>query len=176
MRLTNTDNQYGVISILIHWLLAILIIGLIILGLYMKSLPINPEKLKLYGLHKAYGFLALALVMFRLPWRLWNITPQLSLPWWEKIAARSVHWAFYGFMFAMPITGWLMTSAAGLPASFFGWFVLPDLIGPDPVRFLFFKMLHKWLAYGLIVTILMHTSAALKHHFINRDDILRRML
>jgi cytochrome b561 len=172
----NTENRFGLIAILLHWIMAILIIGLLALGLYMVSLPISLEKLKLYGWHKEYGFLALGLVLFRLIWRLINITPHLSLPWFEKIAARLVHWAFYGFMLAMPISGWLITSAAGLPASFFGLFTLPNLIAPNEELRLFFEFAHKWLGYGLIATICLHASAALKHHFINKDDILRRMI
>ena len=76
----------------------------------------------------------------------------------------------------IPITGWLMTSAAGLPVSFFGLFVLPNLISPNDHLMKLFQEIHKWLGYGLIATFLVHTSAALKHHFINKDDILRRML
>ena|SRR3990167_9180671 len=176
MQMTNTENRYGIVTIFLHWLMAILIIGLLVLGLYMVALPISYEKLKLYGWHKEYGLLALALVIFRLIWRLINITPHLSLPLLEKLAARSVHWAFYIFMFAMPITGWLITSAAGLPASFFGLFVLPNLIAPNEELRIFFQAVHKWLGYGFIATIVLHASAALKHHFINKDDILRRML
>lgn len=118
MLIKNSLDHYGIVAIFLHWLMAILIIGLLTLGLYMVSLPVSLEKLKFYGWHKEYGFLVLALAMLRILWRMINITPSLSLPWWEKLAAYSMHWAFYGFMFAMPITGWLITSAAGLPASF----------------------------------------------------------
>lgn len=176
MLLKNTNNRFGVIAILLHWVMALLLIGLLILGLYMVTVPISLEKLKLYGWHKEYGLLALMLVIIRLSWRLANIMPTLALPWWEKIAARTVHWAFYGFMFALPITGWLITSAAGLPASFFGLFVLPNLMSPDAHWMKIFQATHEWLGYGLLVTFVLHTSAALKHHFINKDNILRRML
>jgi cytochrome b561 len=176
MLITNSETRYGIVAILLHWIMAVLLIGLLVLGLYMVDLPINIEKLKLYGWHKEYGILALFLVCFRLVWRWINITPRLSLPMLEKIAARLVHWSFYGFMFAMPITGWLITSAAGLPVSFFGWFVLPDLISPDPQLMNLFQVIHQWLGYGLIITIVLHFSAALKHHFINKDDILRRII
>jgi len=176
MRIKNTEDRYGMTAITLHWVMAILLIALLGLGLYMTGLPISLEKLKLYGWHKEYGILALMLVFLRIAWRLINFTPRLNLSLLEKIAARTVHWAFYVFMFAMPITGWLITSAAGLPVSFFGLFVLPDLISPHPDLIKLFGEIHKWLGYGLIVTIILHTSAALKHHFINKDDILRRML
>lgn len=176
MKIKNTEHRYGIVAIIMHWLLAILLFALLMLGLYMVELPISLEKLKLYGWHKEFGILALILVMARLGWRLANRTPALKLPWWEKWAARTVHWAFYGFMFALPISGWLITSAAGLPVSFFGLFVLPDLIPANAQWMKIFQETHEWLAYGLIAIIFLHVGAALKHHFINKDDILRRML
>jgi cytochrome b561 len=177
MQLKNTDNHFGIIAILLHWVMAVLIIALLVLGLYMVGIPISLEKLKLYGWHKEYGMLVLMLVVLRFALRFASISPSLNeLPLLERIAARTVHWAFYLFMFAIPLTGWLITSAAGLPVSFFGLFVFPDLIGSNPDQMVLFEEIHKWLGYGLIATIVLHTSAALKHHFINKDDILRRML
>lgn len=176
MRIKNSQDHFGFVAIFLHWLIAFLIIGLLILGIYMVNIPISLEKLKLYGWHKEYGLLALGLAIIRLGWRLMNITPQLSLPLLEKLAARAAHWAFYGFMFAMPITGWLITSAAGLPASFFGLITLPNLVSPNEELRQLFQEVHEWLGYGLIATIIVHTSAALKHHFINKDDILKRMI
>lgn len=176
MLLRNSNNHYGKITIIIHWVMAVLLIGLLILGLYMVRLPIGLEKLKLYGWHKEYGILVLMLAVIRLLWRLTNIKPKLNIPLLEKIAARTVHWLFYLLMFALPITGWLITSAAGLPVSFFGLFVLPNLVSSDQQSLLLYEEIHKWIAYGLIAMICLHTAAALKHHFINKDDILKRML
>lgn len=175
MRIKNNKDHYGLIAILLHWLVALLIIGLLILGLYMVRLPISLEKLKLYGWHKEYGLLVLGLALIRIIWRLINIVPNLPLPPIEKLAARTVHWAFYGFMFAMPITGWVITSAAGLPASFFGLFTLPNLVAPNEELRVLFQDIHRWLGYGLIATICLHVAGALKHHFIDKDDILRRI-
>jgi len=176
MRIRNTETNYGFVAIFLHWVIAALMIGLLILGLYMVTLPISLEKLKLYGWHKEYGFLVLALALVRIVWRVSNITPALTLPAWEEFAARSVHWIFYGFMFALPLTGWLITSAAGLPASFFGLVTLPNIVGPDEALRQLFQEVHEWLGYALIAAIALHTAAALKHHFINKDTILRRML
>ncbi len=176
MLIKNSESHFGVVAILFHWAMAILIIGLLILGLYMVRLPISLEKLKFYGWHKECGMLAFLLVIARSIWRVSNLIPSLTLPWWEKLAARTVHYAFYGFMFAMPITGWIITSSSGLPVSFFGLFVFPDLISPNPDTMQLFQQIHKWLGYGLIATIFLHAAAALKHHFIDKDDILRRML
>jgi cytochrome b561 len=177
MQFRNREEGFGLVAILLHWIMAILMIGMIGVGLYMTSLAISEKKLMLYGWHKAFGVLVLMLFAIRLLWRLSNITPSLSsLPYLERLAARSMHLAFYGFMVAMPLTGWLMSSSAGLPVSFFGLFTLPDLVMPNEKWFAFFREVHKWLAFGLIAAILGHTAAALKHHFMDKDDILRRML
>ncbi len=178
MRFKNTENHFGIIAISFHWLMAIIMIGLVILGLYMTDLPVSLEKLKLFGWHKEFGLLILFLAMFRIVWRIGNITPLLPLTMqaWEKLAAHAAHWAFYFFMFALPITGWLLTSAAGLQPSFFGLFTLPVLIAPNHDLQHLFAEIHEWLAYGLIATFFAHVGAALKHHFINKDDILKRIL
>lgn len=177
MRIKNTSNHFGIITTSLHWVMAILLIGLVILGLYMTWIPISPQKLKLYGWHKELGILALMLVMIRIVWRLRNINPSLSsLSPLERLAAHTVHWAFYAFMFAIPISGWFITSAAGLPVSFFGLFLLPNIVPANEEQRLLFEEIHKWLSYGLIATFCAHVAAALKHHFINKDDILRRML
>jgi len=176
MLLKNSTTHYGKIAIILHWIMALLLICLVILGLYMVKLPIGLEKLKMYGWHKEYGILALMLVIVRFTWRLTNKTPSLDIPLLEIIAARTVHWLFYVFMVALPITGWLVTSAAGLPVSFFGLFVLPNLVSSDSQSLAVYEEIHKWLGYGLIATFSLHTAAALKHHFINKDDILKRML
>lgn len=174
----NTVSGYGLVAILLHWSMAVLILFLLGLGLYMVRIPVSLEKLKLFGSHKEIGILVLEIGILRLIWRLYNVLPQLptKMPLLEKIAARSAHLFFYGFIIALPLTGWLMTSAAGLPVSFFGLFLLPDLVNPNPELMATLIVVHKWLAYCLIGLIALHTSAALKHHFINKDDVLKRMI
>lgn len=174
----NTRFGYGLIAILLHWSIALLIIGMLTLGLIMVRMPISLEKLKFYGWHKEVGILILELVILRIIWRLYNILPELpkEMPIFEKLAARSVHLIFYGFMIAMPLTGWLMSSAAGLTVSFFGLFLLPNLVGPNPALMHNLALVHEWLGYSLIALIALHSAAALKHHFIDKDDILRRMI
>lgn len=177
MLLKNTVSRFGLIAILLHWTMAILLLFLIGLGLYMTRIPVSIHKLQYYGWHKEFGLLALMLVIVRLTWRLTNTLPTLAqLPRFEQIAARMAHWAFYFFMFALPITGWLLTSAAGLPVSFFGWFVLPNFVSADENSRILFTQIHQWLGYGLIATFCLHTTAALKHYFINKDEILQRMI
>ncbi len=174
----NTSLRYGVVAMLFHWIMAILIIGMLALGLYMSDLPKGLLKLKYYGWHKEIGLTILGLVTLRVVWWIYNVRPILSdtMPAWQRFAARTVHFALYICMFAMPLTGWLMSSAAGVSVSFFGLFVMPDLISPDVSARILFKILHQWIAYGFIAAICGHTLAALHHHFIVKDDILKRML
>ncbi len=177
MRFKNTENHFGLVAIFFHWVMAILLIGLVVLGLYMTSLSISAQKLTLYGYHKEFGMLVLFLVMLRIVWRIGNTLPALtSLNIFERFAARAVHWGFYLLMIALPITGWLITSSAGLPVSFFNLFIIPTLGSPSPDLLKLFENIHEWLAYCLIALFCLHVLAALKHHFINKDDILRRMI
>lgn len=176
--LRNSMHKYGSISQSLHWLMALLIILMLALGLYMVNLPLSALKLKLYGWHKQIGVLILMLACVRLLWRWVNLIPPYPdhMPLWQKFAAHSVHVALYIFMFAMPITGWMLSSASGLPISFFGLFTLPDLIAPNEDLRPILVLTHRWLGYALIGALLAHIGAALQHHFIDKDDILRRML
>ena len=181
MQFANTGNRYGIIAIALHWLMAVLLVTLVALGLYMVSLPdvgFNTKKILLILFHKELGIVALALVTVRLAWRIGNVLPALveNLPDWQKLTARFVHLSFYALMLALPVTGWLMSSAAGIPVYFFGLFSLPDFIAHDEYLFQVFIEIHKWLSYALIVCILVHAGAALRHHFMLRDDTLKRML
>ncbi len=177
MKIKNTVSRYGSVAIIFHWLMAVLLILLVAVGLYMTRIPVSLEKLKLYGWHKEWGLLALMLVMLRIVWRIGNTTPLLTnLPVWERLAAHALHWSFYVLMFTLPITGWMLTSAAGLPPSFFGLWVLPELVSPNPHLQNLLTEIHKWLSYALILAFCGHVGAALKHHFINKDDILKRIL
>ena len=178
--LCNTDQRYGAIAMALHWFMALLIIALIALGVYVSGLPdvgYDKTKLMLIVYHKEYGILALGLVMLRLAWRVGNALPVLvdALPDWQKIAARFVHLCFYAFMFALPISGWLMSSAAAIPVYFFG-VRLPDFIPQNDYRFQLLVEVHKWLGYALIGFILLHTGAALWHHFVSRDNTLKKIL
>lgn len=178
--LANTHQRYGIVAIMLHWLMACMLIALVALGLYMVSLPdagFDKKKITLILLHKEYGILALALVAFRLAWRVGNLLPALveNLPDWQKISARFVHLSFYGLMFALPCTGWLMSSAAGIPVYFFGW-SLPDFIAYNEHLFRTLIAIHQWLSYALIACLLLHAGAALRHHFMLGDDTLKKML
>ncbi len=177
----NTEHRYGAVGVLLHWSIGVLIMAVAGLGLYMVTLPdagFNMKKITLILYHKDLGMLVLVLAVLRLAWRLSNVIPQATehLPDSQKIAARFVHLSFYALMFALPITGWLMSSAAGFPVSLLAIFTLPDLISHNDYLFQRFIEIHKWLGYGLILFMLIHTGAALRHHFIFKDDTLRKML
>lgn len=182
----NTSGGYGRVAIVFHWTMALLILAMLALGLYMTSLPpTDPETFQLYQLHKSIGFVVLTLAVLRLAWRLVNPSPKLpdGMMAVEKLAAHLGHAGLYAFLFAMPITGWLMASASpwGIPTIVFDVLPVPHLpvpeaLGTQAEAEAIFKLLHEYGAYLLMALIFAHAAAALKHHFIARDDTLRRML
>ncbi|NML44357.1 cytochrome b [Ramlibacter sp. G-1-2-2] len=179
--LRNSESRYGVLPMLLHWGMALLIIGLAALGLYMVSLPdagYDREKITLIVVHKAFGMLALALVALRLAWRLVDMLPRgvEGAPIWQQVAAHVMHLLLYALMLAVPLTGWIMSSMGGYPLSFFGWFEVPDVVAENEALFPFFIELHAWLAWTLVALVAVHVVAALRHHFVIRDASLRRML
>ena len=176
----NSSDRYGAIAVALHWIMAVLLVALLAIGLYMVRLPdigFTKLKINLIVYHKELGILALLLVLFRWMWRALNPLPRLvEGDAWQMIAARFVHLCFYGLLFALPVTGWLMSSAAGFPVPFFGLFYLPDFIRENDALFQFFIEVHKWLAYALIAAIAVHMGAALWHHAVRRDATLKKML
>lgn len=177
MQLKNRPNAYGLIAKLFHWVMALTILGLLVVGFIMSDMETSPDKFKLYGIHKAIGALVLGAALLRILWRFVNIVPKSpEMPRWQKIAAHAAHYGLYVLMVAMPLSGWLMSSAAGFPVSVFGWFTLPDLIAPDKAMRELMGEVHETLAIAIIALVSLHALAALKHHFINKDNTLRRML
>lgn len=165
----------------LHWLMALLLSALIALGLYMTSLPdvgFDTWKIRLILYHKQLGLLALMLVALRLVWRVGNVLPDLveTIPDWQKVVARLVHLCFYALMLALPVTGWLMSSATGIPVSVLGLLTLPDLVPYDDRLFHTLIDVHRYLGYALIVCMAAHIGAALRHHFLLRDNTLKKML
>jgi len=180
-QLQNSEQRYGAAAMALHWLMALLLSALVALGLYMTSLPdvgFDTWKIRLILYHKQIGMFALMLVTLRLVWRIGNVLPRLveTIPDWQKVIARFVHLCFYALMLALPVTGWLMSSAAGIPVSVLGLFTLPDLVSYDDRLFHTFIDVHRYLGYALIVCMTAHIGAALRHHFFLRDSTLKRML
>ena len=177
----NTPLRYGSVAMVLHWAMAIVLIVLTAMGLYMVNLPdagYDTEKITLILVHKAIGMVALVLVALRLLWRLRSALPELvpGLAEWQQVLARFVHLLFYALMFALPLTGWVMSSAGGYPVSFFGWFDVPDITDLNDWLFRLSIVVHRWLAWMLAVLLALHAGAALHHHWHLRDDTLRRML
>lgn len=172
MTLKNTQNNYGFIALFFHWSMAVIVIGLLILGLYMDSKNPIIETLTLITWHKEWGIVVLGMVTLRFLWRMCNTTPILNGANWEKIIARTTHWALYTLMFIMPLSGWLMSSAAQRPISFFGLFTMPHLIGPNQELKGIFSTMHSSIAYILIFLISLHILAALKHYMNKKDTII----
>ena len=165
------------VSMALHWLLALMILGSLAVGLYMTGLPLSPTRLKLYNWHKWAGVTILLLSAVRLLWRLTRRPPAAApMPAWQSRAAHAVHAALYGLFFAVPLAGWAYSSSAGFPVVLFGVLPLPDFIGPDRALSETLKPLHGWLAYALATMIALHVLAALKHQFIDRDGLLLRMM
>ncbi|MCB2099545.1 MAG: cytochrome b, partial [Rhodobacterales bacterium] len=131
--LRNTHDRFGLVAQALHWAMAGLIVVLVPLGVYMHELPLSPRKLELYGLHKSLGMTLLGLAVLRILWRLMDPPPPpvAGAPAWQNRAAGAVHLALYGLMVAMPLSGWIMSSAANFPVSVFGLFTAPNLVGPD---------------------------------------------
>ena len=180
-QLQNSERRYGAVAIALHWLMALLLSALVALGLYMTRLPdvgFDTWKIRLILSHKQLGILALMLVAVRLLWRLGNVMPRLveTLPDWQKVAARFVHLCFYAPMLALPVTGWLMSSATGISVSFFGLFTLPDLVSYDDRLFHTLDDVHRYLGDALVACMAVHIGAALRHHWLLRDNTLKKML
>lgn len=176
MRIKNTESGYGIVAITFHWVMALIMIGLLALGIYMTRLPDSDGKFQWYTIHKSFGLIILALVFFRLAWRHLNQQPGLMVPWFERVLANTVKWLLYFSMIAMPLSGWLMSSAGGYEIHFFNWFVVPPLVAPNQDLASIFALFHEWAGYTLIGVIVLHMLGAYKHHFYNKDNLLKRMI
>lgn len=170
-------ERFSVSMRLLHWAMAALIISMLAAGLTMIQ-SLEPWQLTLLGLHKSFGFLAAVLVLVRLVNRLCHQLPPLpsALPSIQKRVAKASHGVLYALMIAMPVSGVLMQYFAGRPVEVFGWFRLPATLTVDIERFAVFRELHGWLAWALIATVILHVGAALHHHFVRKDDVLKSML
>lgn len=171
-------RRYTRTAMLLHWLMALLIFGLLPLGLYMADLPLSPQKLKLYSYHKWAGITVLLLVLLRILWRITHRPPPMpdSQPTWQQLAAHTGHAVLYALMLAAPLSGWLMSSALGFTTVWFGVLPLPDLIGKDKELGELLKLVHRYCNYSFILVIIGHILAAFKHQWLDRDQTLNRML
>lgn len=173
----NSALRYGYVAQTLHWVIVGLLIVQVTLGKIADELPLGLEKLAVLARHKSFGITILGLAVIRLAWRSVNRPPPPPpMPRWQHMAAKLNHWALYALLFAMPLSGWMMSSASNYPVSWFGLVQLPDLVAPDPSLKERFEEVHEALAKILIALALLHIAAALKHQFLDRDGLLYRML
>lgn len=175
----NTQNEYGWVSIVLHWGVAVAIIGLFALGLWMTGLTYADSwYYRAPDIHQSIGMLLLGVVVFRLVWRIATITPRFepNMPLWERGAALGAHWLMYLLMAGVLLSGYMIPTADGEPVSVFGWFEVPALLTVHPRQEDYAGAVHYWGSWVLMAIAALHTAAALKHHFINRDRTLLKML
>jgi cytochrome b561 len=170
--------RYGAVAMVFHWLVAAALIVTFPLGLYMADLPLSPRKLALVSYHKWIGVTVFAVMSLRLAWRLTHSPPPLppEMPAWQRRAATLAHGTLYALLLAIPLSGWLYSSAVGVPTVYLGLWQLPDLVGKDEALEEALKLAHQSLNFTLLALVVMHVAAALKHHFVDRDGLLARIL
>lgn len=178
MAMGNDRARWGAVSQAFHWLIVAMILAQAVLALLFKQMHRGPETAALIGVHKSLGMTILALAVLRLLWRWANPVPDLpgTLQSQERILARVSHGALYALLFAMPLTGWLGSSALGFPVRWFNLFSIPNPLGKEKSLGHALYATHSILALALGLVLVLHVAAALRHHWILKDDVLRRML
>lgn len=183
--LTNDSTRYGIVAITLHWLIALAVIGLYIIGSIMEDMKPSLQQFELYQLHKSFGISVLLLTIVRLVWRIANPQPGLpaGMPGWQRLAAKGTHWGFYTLLLAAPLAGWAMVSASSLniPTVIFGVFTLPHIeaIASSTNKQAlegWFGDIHELAANGLLALFVAHVGAAFYHHIKLRDSVLLKML
>jgi cytochrome b561 len=175
MHWRNTNDQYGLIAQILHWLIVGLVIWQFVLGWRADELPVSMARLQLLATHKALGMTVLMVMLLRLVWRLLDGAPTIP-PSRTRLLAKVTHYAFYMLLIAVPLSGWLLSSASNLSVSYFRLFTFPDLVGSSEELAGLFELVHETLTTALALLILLHLAAALLHQFYFRDKLLRRML
>ncbi len=178
----SAPKRYHPVAVLLHWLLGLALVTMFVVGIYMTDLPFSPERLKLYNWHKWAGVSILLLSAARLAWRLVHRPPALPvaivqrMPAWQAAAHHLTHVALYVLFFAVPLLGMAYSAAAGFPIVLFGVLPLPSLLAVDKELAELIKPLHAGAAWALAALVVLHVAAALKHHWVDRDGLLLRMM
>ena len=174
----NSPTQFGSVAKSFHWVIALVVICLLFVGFFMGDLPDAPIKGQVYNLHKLFGLTVLSLMVLRLFWRWANPVPELPVntPTWERWLEKTVKFCLYVALFAMPISGWIFSSAAGYYPHI-GSLMLPAPgISKNKAVADLFSEIHTILGWTIIVLLCLHVAGGFKHHFINKDNVLRRMM
>jgi cytochrome b561 len=174
----NTGNTWGAVARGFHWLIAMLVLAQFVIGTVAEEMKLTPAKLDLFVWHKSIGVTILVLAVLRLAWRLGNPppAPPASTPGWERKLAALAHWLLYALIFAVPLSGWWVSDASRVPFKAFFFVPMPDFIATDRALQEAAAEVHETLMMALLVVVILHILAALRHHFLLRDDVLRRML
>lgn len=178
MQWRNTSSTYGAVAKFMHWSIVILIIAQYVIAEAAEELPDGLDKFAMVTRHKSLGMLLLALALVRIGWKLANrgLPQPVPMARPQRIAAAAGHGLLYVLLLAQPITGWMMSSAANYPVTFFGWFQFPALVGANHDLHEALEEVHEALFGALVTVAVLHALAAVYHHLWMKDDSLRRML
>ena len=170
-------TQYSLASALLHWVMAAFIVAGFGLGVTLSAMPLSPTKFRYIAWHKWIGITVLGLLALRLLSRLLTRAPALpkTMSSLMRRLASATHLTLYGLMFAVPLTGWAMSSAYGISVVYLKFFRLPELLVPNPALAGQLRLVHARLAWTMAAAVLGHIAAALKHHFLDRDGLLSRL-
>lgn len=175
--MSGAPARYHAVAIALHWLIAVALVATFPLGVYMADLPPSPRKSALADYHRWIGVTVFALMAVRVAWRATHRPPPLpALPAWQRRAAAATHWALYALLLAIPLSGWLYSSAAGVTTTYLDLWRLPDPVGADEALAAALKLAHQALNFALLALVVAHVAAAVKHHFVDGDGLLARML
>ena len=168
---------YSTGSKIFHWLIAFIVIMMLSGSFFLDDVPNQYQSLA-YMIHKSCGLTVLFLMIARYLWLLHSGKPSLPVntPGWQKILSRMVQYGFYLFLITMACCGWIMSVAEGRIPSYFGLINLPLPIEPNKALAKLMEQSHKTIAWVLIALLVLHVAGAIKHHFINKDNVLKRML
>ena len=177
MSLRSDNRQWGAVAKFFHWIVALGILGNGVWGLLMTGMSPSMSKINIYALHKSIGLTILALFALRVAWRLFDrAPPDEPAPRWQRLAAHATHVLLYGFILALPLSGWWFNSLHGYPLQWFKLFNLPALAAKNDELMHTAHAVHEYLFYLLLLVLIGHVGAALKHHVFDQDNVLRRML
>jgi cytochrome b561 len=172
-----SPSHYTRTAVALHWSIAALVFAAVFMGWTMTAMDISPLRLRTYNYHKWVGVTVLALAVLRLIWRLTHRAPPLEkMPRWQQIAAHGGHGLLYLLLLAVPLSGWIYSNASGFAVVYLGKLPLPNLVGRDKALADIWHEVHEVMATVLVVVVVLHLLAALQHHFLRKDNTLRRML
>lgn len=178
MKFRNSAETWGAVARAFHWLIAALIFAQFVIGSIAEEMKLTPAKLDLFVWHKSIGITVLLLAVLRLVWRMGNPPPlpPAGMPGWERKLAALAHWVIYVLIFAVPLSGWWVSDASRVPFKAFFLVPMPDFVATDRALQEAAAEVHEALTMTLLVVVIVHVAAALRHHFLLHDDVLRRML